>query len=435
MFRWSLEWFRLSGRRRLAAVGARSPLISSALVLFFMWGCAQSGSRTRPVVDGGWSDGAPRDGDAQGDGKIPLGCGDGELGPGEGCDDGNLLDGDGCSSGCQVEDGWGCQGEPSECVLLCGNGTLDQGEDCDGDNLAGQNCLTLGAGYAGGSLSCTATCAFDTSRCILPGCGNGVIDQGEDCDDGNTDDTDDCPTTCRQAFCGDGFIWAGHEECDDGNTVSGDGCSAGCLREYCGDGIVQGGLGEDCDGDPDRTCTTSCGTQGRQSCSNGCRWGSCQPPSEVCNAVDDDCDGAIDTLACMNHLYRFYNASTGDHMFKVNDRNPDPGYVLENAGFYLYATQVPGTHVFYQRYNPTWGDHMTTSSTTEGDAAGFVGAEVLGYISLQADNTWSVAGLAPSQYCRYWAVSVQDHLSLPRWAGMPPGYQQDYCANWWWGAY
>ncbi len=48
------------------------------------------------------------------------GCGDGEVdaGGGEGCDDGNLTDGDGCNSTCQIETGFVCTGEPSECTAV-----------------------------------------------------------------------------------------------------------------------------------------------------------------------------------------------------------------------------------------------------------------------------------------------------------------------------
>ena len=47
-----------------------------------------------------------------------------------------------------------------------------------------------------------------------PGCGNGIIDPGEDCDDGNTVDTDAC-VACKAAVCGDGFVHAGVELCGD----------------------------------------------------------------------------------------------------------------------------------------------------------------------------------------------------------------------------
>ena len=40
-------------------------------------------------------------------------------------------------------------------------------------------------------------------------CGNGMLDDAEQCDDGNGDDTDQCPGSCEFATCGDGFTWAG----------------------------------------------------------------------------------------------------------------------------------------------------------------------------------------------------------------------------------
>jgi hypothetical protein len=47
-----------------------------------------------------------------------------------------------------------------------------------------------------------------------PGCGNTVLDPGEDCDDGNGITTDDC-IACTFATCGDGFVHAGVELCGD----------------------------------------------------------------------------------------------------------------------------------------------------------------------------------------------------------------------------
>ncbi len=71
--------------------------------------------------------------------------------------------------------------------------------------------------------------------CLNATCGDGYLQDGvEMCDDGNDDDTDDCPTSCVPAFCGDGFRQVGLEECDDGNNVSNDGCAADCIAE-CGD--------------------------------------------------------------------------------------------------------------------------------------------------------------------------------------------------------
>jgi predicted outer membrane repeat protein len=48
-------------------------------------------------------------------GACPF-CGDGDVDPDEACDDGDNDDNDGCSAQCDVESGYICQGEPSDCV-------------------------------------------------------------------------------------------------------------------------------------------------------------------------------------------------------------------------------------------------------------------------------------------------------------------------------
>lgn len=69
-------------------------------------------------------------------------------------------------------------------------------------------------------------CAF------VDGCGNGILNVGEICDDGNTFDYDGCSASCIDERCGNGVLQANiGEECDDGNTANGDGCSAICLLE------------------------------------------------------------------------------------------------------------------------------------------------------------------------------------------------------------
>ncbi len=68
-------------------------------------------------------------------------------------------------------------------------------------------------------------------------CGDGRVDPGERCDDGNRIDTDRCRNDCTFARCGDGVIRMGVEECDDGNAAAGDGCSAACVR-CAGEGSV-----------------------------------------------------------------------------------------------------------------------------------------------------------------------------------------------------
>ncbi len=92
-----------------------------------------------------------------------------------------------------------------------------------------------------------------------PGCGDGFVDPGEECDDGNADDTDSCTSACEFARCGDGLVWKGVEGCDDKNDVDADDCRNHCALPTCGDGSLQ--TGEECDdGNADDTdeCTSSC---------------------------------------------------------------------------------------------------------------------------------------------------------------------------------
>ncbi|XP_029866091.1 acetylcholinesterase collagenic tail peptide isoform X3 [Aquila chrysaetos chrysaetos] len=44
-------------------------------------------------------------------------------------------------------------------------------------------------------------------------CGDGIVQDGEECDDGNAVVTDDC-IRCRRAYCGDGYRHEGVEDCD-----------------------------------------------------------------------------------------------------------------------------------------------------------------------------------------------------------------------------
>jgi cysteine-rich repeat protein len=70
-------------------------------------------------------------------------------------------------------------------------------------------------------------------------CGDGVLDPGEECDDGNPADGDGCDSNCTATGCGNGVVTPG-EACDDRNTLDGDCCSGTCQLEpddtSCDDG-------------------------------------------------------------------------------------------------------------------------------------------------------------------------------------------------------
>ena len=95
-----------------------------------------------------------------------------------------------------------------ECCMGCGNGILEPGEECDDGNQIDDD-------------GCSNTCTLPGPA--LPVCGNGVVEVGEECDDGNQDNHDWCSNSCKLPVCGNGIVEGG-EACDDGNTVDDDGC-------------------------------------------------------------------------------------------------------------------------------------------------------------------------------------------------------------------
>ncbi|QQR84278.1 DUF4215 domain-containing protein [Candidatus Peregrinibacteria bacterium] len=84
------------------------------------------------------------------------------------------------------------------------------------------------------------TTSYQILHLINAVCGNSVVEAGETCDDGNTDNGDGCSSVCALeagSVCGNSVVEAG-ETCDDGNAVAGDGCSAVCLIESGGSSYV-----------------------------------------------------------------------------------------------------------------------------------------------------------------------------------------------------
>jgi cysteine-rich repeat protein len=292
---------------------------------------------------------------------ITTSCGDGIQQTTERCDDGNIIDGDGCSADCKSQEicgdttissaagevcddgnalgGDGCAAD-CKSVEVCGNMIRDVGEACDdgntvpGDGCSG-NCRSTeicgngivdlnekcdDGGTAGG---CNDDCQGGT------GCGDGAIDkdgQGnalEECDDGNSDNQDDCTNNCHLNLCGDGIQQtsgtriegcdpslnfgetsgcnidcttatcgdgkinkARSEQCDDKNAVNEDACKNDCTVNYCGDG-VEGGPNEACDAGGDSLiCDLDCSIK---ECGDG----------YVNQFAGEDCDtDGIDTAQC-----------------------------------------------------------------------------------------------------------------------------------------
>lgn len=81
------------------------------------------------------------------------------------------------------------------------------------------------SGDTSGALTDTDAAASSTGAPAV--CGDQVVEAREECDDGDDEETDAC-VACKDATCGDNFVWAGVEECDDGNWVQDDACSKSC---------------------------------------------------------------------------------------------------------------------------------------------------------------------------------------------------------------
>ena len=99
---------------------------------------------------------------------------------------------------------------------VCGDGYRSVTERCDGEPDCSADCLTLGS------------------------CGDGVVDPGEECEDGNSRVNDGCGVDCM--------------------FEPGWDCSSGTCEPACGDGLVVGD--EECDDPADPDCV-SCGYLGR----------------------------------------------------------------------------------------------------------------------------------------------------------------------------
>src|SRR3989344_7253425 len=53
----------------------------------------------------------------------------------------------------------------------CGDGVMQNGEECDGSNVNGQDCVSRG--FSGGTLTCSSNCTFNTSQCTSASSGGG----------------------------------------------------------------------------------------------------------------------------------------------------------------------------------------------------------------------------------------------------------------------
>lgn len=270
--------------------------------------------------------GAPiADGTACGDDKVchagvcgSIVCGDGHVDDGEECDDANTTDGDGCDA-CKFS----CvEGEPDR---GCPHDACNDPGSCDADTHTCSPAIPKPD-----ETPCGSNMVCRSGVCVGTECGNGIVEEGEDCDFGVANGAGsgceiDCSFSCASsAECDDGEVCNGIESCeevlvgsavgkkcqegtklDDGVSCSDDGllCKDGsCAAPDCGNGVLDSG--EDCDlGDSNGPGV---------GCEKNCKF-SCDP--NLANACDDGnvCTG---TKTCAPHTV------SGETVYKCSQGSP-----------------------------------------------------------------------------------------------------------------
>ena len=164
-------------------------------------------------------------------------------------------------------------------TAVCGNGIVEDPEPCDDGNSVDDDACS--------------------NECRPPGCGDGILQSPEACDDGNQADDDACTNGCLVAICGDGKVHTEVEECDDANTDDSDACRGNCKQARCGDGVLWAGE-EVCDdgfndGEYDG-CATDCKSKASEYCGDG-----------VVQNAHEHCDGATGMMGvdCTKCLFDF----------------------------------------------------------------------------------------------------------------------------------
>jgi hypothetical protein len=250
-------------------------------------GACPSGQAAMPEV----CDGIDNDCDGKVDEMLTMECGSSNMGM---CHKGEQT----CTAGQWSQ----CVGAVEPGAEICDAGNLD--ENCDGAPNEGCDCtsgMSMPCGKVGG------ICRQGMQECVdghLSGCMGAVDPQpqeicdgalDEDCDN-RVDEDCECTNGAREMCMPAGACAPGMRTCGNGRWSACTGavvCTMGkvCNNAQCADCV---------DGDT-RACGRSLPSpckQGTQTCRGG-RWetgcsGEKGPTSDICNGMDDNCDGVVD---------------------------------------------------------------------------------------------------------------------------------------------
>jgi len=184
----------------------------------------------------------------------------------------------------------------------CGDGNADPDELCDGSDLKGKTCQSFG--YDTGTAACTASCTYDLSGCSKKNGGStshSPIYGAAECSEGETQSCGSSTGRCK----------VGYQLCENGEWSE-------CIDEIKPIREICNGIDDDCNGEIDdgiscecllgesRECGLATGVcmPGYRMCIDGEWSAECindtGPTDEICdNGLDDDCDGDTDEHECI----------------------------------------------------------------------------------------------------------------------------------------